>query len=65
MVPLPPPPPGLGVVGGLVGWGVAAYRNKPTHIYTTSLGANFTIAAGAFLGVRACVRACVCVCVFK
>ncbi len=55
--------PATGAVGGIVGWGVAAYRNHPTHIYSISLGANLAIASGVFLGVCVCVCVCVCACV--
>jgi len=39
-----------GAVGTLVGLGVSAYRNLPSHIYAVSVGANFAIASGVFLG---------------
>ena len=37
-----------GVAGALLGWGISAYRNLPTHIYSLSLGANFAITSGVF-----------------
>ena len=40
-----------GAVGALLGWGVSAYRNLPTHVYTLSLGANFAITSGVFFGM--------------
>ena len=39
-----------GVVGTLLGLGVSAYRSLPTHVYAVSVGANFAIASGVFLG---------------
>lgn len=39
-----------GVAGSVVGWGVAAYRNLPSHVYILSLGANCAVATGAFMG---------------
>ena len=33
-----------------MGLGVAAYRNLPSHIYAVSVGANFAISSGVFLG---------------
>ena len=39
-----------GVLGAVVGWGVAAYRNLPSHVYSLSLAANFAVVSGAFLG---------------
>ena len=37
-----------GVAGVLLGWGISAYRNLPTHIYALSLGSNFAITSGVF-----------------
>ena len=39
-----------GVVGTLLGLGMSAYRSLPTHVYAVSVGANFAIASGVFLG---------------
>ena len=39
-----------GIVGTLLGLGVSAYRSLPTHVYAVSVGANFAIASGVFLG---------------
>ena len=39
-----------GVVGTLLGLGVSAYRSLPTHVYAVSVGANFAVASGVFLG---------------
>ena len=41
-----------GATGLLLGWGVSAYRNLPTHVYTLSLGANFAVVGGTFIGSR-------------
>lgn len=37
-----------GLAGALLGWGISAYRNLPTHIYAISLGANFALTSGVF-----------------
>ena len=39
-----------GVLGAAVGWGVAAYRQVPPHVYSLSLAANFTVVSGTFFG---------------
>ena len=38
-----------GLAGALLGWGLSAYRNSPTHILVLSLGANFAVTSAMFL----------------
>ena len=38
-----------GLAGALLGWGLAAYKNSPTHILVLSLGANFGVTSAMFL----------------
>ena len=39
-----------GVLGAVAGWGVAVYRKVPPHVYSLSVGANFAVVSGVFLG---------------
>lgn len=39
-----------GACGSILGLGIAAYRNLPSHVYAISLGANFAVTMGSFLG---------------
>ena len=43
-----------GVLGAVVGWGVAAYRQVPSHFHSLSLAANFAVVSGAFFGNSIC-----------
>ena len=49
-----------GSAGVMIGLGVAAYRDLPSHVYALSLGANFAVASMAFLGLCVCVSMCAC-----